>query len=92
MNVIPMQSNTSFAEKMIVNEGGLVRYITATEKNRPCWCFLKLSSSHYQDYKRKLKQGKMDIRDFGEVLLCGWGESAPSLALRLMQKKYDVVC
>ena len=92
MNVIAMEPKSSFTQKIVENEGGLVRYITATENGKTCWCFLKLIPDRYKDYKQNLRHDQMNIQDFGEVLLCGWGDNAPEVAKRIMRKKYKVVC
>ena len=82
----------SFAEKIIDKEGGLIRYITATKDGKPCWYFLKLHPAQYREYLKNLKLEQLNLNDFGEILLCGWGEHASSIAKKLMRKKYDVVC
>lgn len=91
-NVIPMQNAQSFAEKLVISEGGLVRYIEAVVENEPCWYFLKLIPAKYNEYKRKRRDGRMMVKEYGEVILCGWGENAPSIAKKIMKKRYAVAC
>lgn len=92
MSIVSMHPATTFTQKIVENEGGLVRYITATENGKTCWCFLKLIPEKYREYKLGIRKDQMNIRDYGEVLLCGWGESAPEIAKRVMRKRYDVIC
>lgn len=82
----------SFAEKMLVKEGGAVRYIEAMHNNEPCWYFLKLNPNNYSIYKLKRRNCQVMIKDFGDVILCGWGKHAPEIAKRIMRKRYSTNC
>lgn len=93
MNQTNIRSTTqSFAEKIVENEGGLVRYIEAVEQGERCWYFLKLFPTKYSEYKRKKRDGRMMMKEYGEILLCGWGDHAPDVAKHIMHKRYNVAC
>ena len=82
---------SGFVEKMMMAEGGVVRFIRALEQGRPCWYFLRLSPQHYNHYKQALKQSNMDIADYGEIIHAGWGDSPSEITKTIMRKRYGVI-
>lgn len=90
MTVVPFSHPPAHVEKIMEKDGGLVRYLTATEQGKPCWFFIRLNPASYREYTRHLRHQSMNIRDFGVILLGGWGKTAPAYAVRLMQKKYGL--
>ena len=79
-----------FLTDLLSREGGTVRYIKAVENGRPAWYFIKLSPMEYAQYKKALRTGSLDLKEFGEIILSGWGEEAPEDVKKDMQKRYDV--
>ncbi len=86
------QQPQSFAQKLLVTEGGMVRLITANEKGKPAWFFVELNPAVYADYKRALRQDKMNIKDYGQILESGWGEMPPEEVTERMKDEYGVIC
>ncbi len=76
--------------KLIGQEGGEVRYITAVENGRPAWYFLKLSPERYPEYKKRMQTGTLDLRQYGDILVSGWGEAAPPGVLMEMKERHGV--
>lgn len=81
----------SFVLKIIAQDGGAVRYLTATEAGQACWFYLRISEQHYSEYQQKLKQKAMNIRDYGEIVESGWGEYPPEDVIDRMKKQFGVI-
>ncbi|MCH2546489.1 MAG: hypothetical protein MK052_02610 [Alphaproteobacteria bacterium] len=64
----------SFAQKIVQQRGGAIRFLCAEEKGRKCWFYLKLNPELLPLYEKALKSGDMNIRDYGEILHSGWGD------------------
>lgn len=79
-----------WVKKIIEQEGGLVRYITAKEKGRPCWYYLELDIEKYSEYKKALKSGNFTLTDYGKILKSGWGEKPDEETLKEMKERYNV--
>ena len=88
MSILPIKPSLNFTQTMMMQDGGEVRYITAREKNRPCWFFVRLEASRYAEYKRSLSHPMTNLSDFGQILLSGWGECAPEFVQRYVQNKF----
>ncbi len=80
----------SFQNKILESEGGLVRYVTATEQGRRAWFFVRLFPEYYSEYKKLIKSNSFSLKKCGEILASGWGEAAPDDILQDMKKRYDV--
>jgi len=59
---------------LIEQSGGLVRLIEATAKGRKAWYALELSPKAYSGYCQAIRQGDLNLGDYGKVLESGWGE------------------
>ena len=79
----------SFAGKIIEKDGGLVRFITGVEAGKACWFFVEIDPLTYPDYKWHLRQGSMDVRDYGTILKCGWGDTPPQDIAQHMRQEYN---
>ncbi len=77
---LPKKSG-SYASQFIKQEGGETRLLTAKEKGKPAWFVLQLHAALYQQYKSALRTGAMNIRDYGKILISGWG-TPPEAILR----------
>ena len=80
---------SSFVDKIMAKEGGVIRLITAQEQGRACWYYLRLSPQTYKDYQRQLKTDKIDVVDFGEIIESGWGERPPEDVIVRMKRDFD---
>ena len=79
----------SFMLKIVQERGGGIRFIRALEKNIPCWFYLRVVDDKVSAYREKLKTGKMDIRDYGEILESDWGDYPPQDVIAFMKKEYN---
>lgn len=82
----------NFTEKYIKEQGGIVRYIIALEKDRECWFFLKINPSQYNKYCQAIKVGKInDINKYGEIIKSGWGRQAPQDIIQELKNKFSLM-
>lgn len=60
-----------------------------TSESKQIWFYLKISPSRYPDYKRAFSEGDaIDIKSYGEVLACGWGDTPPSDVVQHMKETF----
>lgn len=69
----------TFLEKIIENEGGRIRLVTAREQGKPAWYFIELFTDKYAEYKRAIASNSLrNISDYGTLRLSGWGTEPPT--------------
>ena len=67
-----------FEAEIIWEDGGEVRFIVALERENKHWLIVKIDPSFNEKYKLKVKEGKMNISDYGEILYSGQGDMPSS--------------
>jgi hypothetical protein len=80
---------SSFADKLITQQGGLVRFITANERGRAGWYYLKLFPESYQEYCKKIKSGDLTLNHYGEIIARGEGTTPPAEVAQRMLDDYQ---
>ena len=65
---------TNFTTNILNKEGGTYRLIMAQENGQDAWFLLEMEPAVYAEYKRKLREGHMNVRDYGTIHRSGWGE------------------
>lgn len=59
-------------------------------EDKQFWFYLNIKPSLYLDYKQTFEQGNsIDIKSYGEILACGWGDTPPSDVIQAMQEKHN---
>ena len=79
-----------FMSKVVEERGGAIRFIRAEEEGLPCWFYLKIDPSKLSEYEHKLKEGSMNIRDYGQILQSDWGNYPPADMISFMRETYAV--
>ncbi|OKH42013.1 hypothetical protein FACHB389_02400 [Nostoc calcicola FACHB-389] len=67
-----------FETEVIWEDGGEVRFIVALEKKDKYWFIVKIDPNLHEEYKLKVKEEKMNISDYGEILYRGKGDMPSS--------------
>lgn len=78
----------TFMQKIVQERGGAIRFIRAEENGMACWFYLRIDPTKLPDYEAALKNGEMDIRDFGQILESDWGAHPPADVVRFMKDTY----
>jgi len=81
-------SQTSFMLKVVEERGGAIRFIRAVEEGSECWFYLRLDPEKLLEYQQKIKEGELDIRDYGRVLESDWGDYPTPDVIRFMREEY----
>ena len=76
--------------KILDERGSSVRFIRAIEQNMPCWFYLKINPVKLPEYERKMKEGAMNISDYGQILDSDWGVHPPADVASYMREKYGI--
>ena len=54
------------------------------------WFYLNVKPSLYLNYKQTFEQDDtIDIKSFGEVIACGWGDTPPIDVVQTMRDEYN---
>lgn len=83
-----MNATSSYMQKILQERGGAIRFIRAEENGGQCWFYLKLDPEKLREYEQCLKDGNMNIRDFGTIIESDWGSYPPADVLRFMRDEH----
>lgn len=79
-----------FRQKVLSQDGGLIRYIIGNENGQKCWFFLLLDGNNYLEFKSKFRTNStvMYLPEYGEIIHSGWGEKAPNFVISSINHKF----
>lgn len=83
-----MMKKSRFAQKVLQERGGGIRFIQAEENGMPCWFYLRVDSNKIGAYKEALPSGEFNIVDFGEILESDWGNYPPKSVIDFIRSEY----
>ena len=60
-----------------------------TTEDKQIWYYLQIKPSRYPDYKKAFNaRGSVDLKSYGDVLDCGWGDAPPADVVQHMKEAY----
>jgi len=78
----------SFAEKFKSSLGELVYLVRGKDKGREAWHYVFLQKTKSSLFLAKLRQGSLDVADYGEVLYSGWGKNPPESIVQKIKERF----
>ena len=74
-------------------EGERVFLVRGKDKGRPAWHYVLLVDDEetIKKFHEKIKEGTLDVADYGQVLKSGWGEDPPNEVRDTMDRNYKIV-
>lgn len=80
----------SFTSKLVTSGANAVYFVTYKDKdNEDIHCFLRSSAAKIASFLQE-QTGTFDIREYGEILACGFGKKPSGLTRFIMQTKYKI--
>jgi hypothetical protein len=79
----------SFVDSIAGNNGEKVFLVTGNENGRSAWYYVQVARKRLPYYENAIKDGNLDLRDFGDILNAGWGEEPPEEVACKMKELYN---
>ena len=75
------------------NEGNRVYLVRGKDRSRPAWHYVLLVDDEdtVKAFHEKVKEGTVDVANYGEVLKSGWGENPPNEIKDWIDKNFQGV-
>ena len=73
-------------------EGERVYLVRGKDKGHPAWHYVLLVDDEetIKKFHETVKQGRVDVADYGQVLESGWGEDPPNELKDRMERNYNI--
>lgn len=74
------------------SEGERVFLVRGKDKGRPAWHYVMLVDDEetIKIFHEKIKESKVDVADYGQVLESGWGKDPPNEVRDRMERNYNI--
>ena len=56
-------------------------------QNRPAWQYVLVNDDYLEQFLERTKGGSLDVADYGQVLLTGWGKDPPEHITKLVGER-----
>lgn len=67
----------------------VLQLATGLSDGKPFWAYVAMFPTRYKEYYTKVTEGQpVDLTEYGEVLVKGWGEEPPEEIRRQMVDEY----
>jgi hypothetical protein len=81
--------DSSFANKTISQRGHLIHKVSATDSTgKRAYYFILVLPAKEAEFLKSLKKGKINIKDYGEVIASCYGETPTEEVRQLLKEKY----
>ena len=57
--------------------GGCIYMVTGKNRGRDAWHYVLVQLEKVDDFLVQLKSGRVDVTDYGYIIVSGWGKDAP---------------
>ena len=78
----------NFAGRIISNAAERFFYVTASDDNGQYWYFMFIPTSKFSSFKKFEAGHKVELTDFGDIIMCGHGSHAPDEIKAEIYRKY----
>ena len=67
----------SFVDHVTKSRNHLIRLVTAENRGRDAWWYIRVENSKFELYKIQIETGTINLPEFGEILFKGFGKEPP---------------
>jgi hypothetical protein len=69
-------------------EASSICLVRGKNSGREAWYYVRVNKKPMVLFEEAMKGGSMDLADYGEVLLSGWGKDPPADAVRRAREEW----
>ena len=75
--------------KQSLRKDGVLYLVRGRDGDEPAWHYIWVEKRKLPLFTQALKQGEIDIVQFGGVLRSGWGDNPPPDVIQAMEEEYS---
>ncbi len=84
----PCEIGSTFTWKDRIIKGRYVYLVRGEDRGEAAWHYVLVDEEKFEAFKVKVASKRINVADYGKVLLSGWGKDPPQEKVDIIDKKY----